>query len=86
MQATWVPNMRRRVFVLMLLLAVGSLLLGLDVIADGSWMTSMSADFDDDLFAEFFFFASLITPQGPVSDGPVAILTLLPSFPFLPPV
>jgi len=49
-------------------------------------MTSMSADFDDDLFAEFFFFASLITPQGPVSDGPVAILTLLPSFPFLPPV
>jgi len=80
------PNMRCGVFVLMLLLAVGSLLLGLDVIADGSWMTGMSADFDDDLRAEFFLFAFLLTAQGPVVNSPVAFLTLWADFPFLPPV
>jgi hypothetical protein len=73
-------------FLLMLLLAVGPLLLGLDVIADGSWMTDMSADFDDDLFAEFFFFTPLLTPQGPVVNSPIAFLAQLASFPSLPPV
>jgi len=86
MQTRWMPNMRRRVFVLMLLLAVGSLLLGLNVITDGSWMTGMSADLDDDLLAEFFLFASLLTTQGPVVNSPVAFLTLWAGFPFLPPV
>ena len=78
--------MQRRVFVLMLLLAVGSLLLGLNVITDGSWMTGMSADFDDDLRPEFFLFAFLLTTQGPVVNSPVAFLTLWAGFPFLPPV
>src|SRR5207244_13199917 len=86
MQTRWMPNMRRRVFVLKLLLAVGSLLLGLNVITDGSWMTGMSADLDDDLLAEFFLFASLLTTQGPVVNSPVAFLTLWAGFPFLPSV
>ena len=85
MQTRSLTNLRR-VFVLVILLAMGPLLLGLDVIADGNWMTGMSADFDDDLLAEFFFFAPLLTPQGPVVNSPVTFLSLLARFPFLPPV
>ena len=75
----------RVVFALVLILAVAPLLLGLDVIADGSWLTGISADSDDDLLAEFFHFAPVLTLQGPVVSDPIAFLALLASFPLYPP-
>ena len=85
MQTRWITNMCSRVFVLVLLLAVGPLLLGLDVIADGFWLTGMSADSADDMFVEFFLFAPVLTLRGPVVSSPTAFLTLLASFPSHPP-
>jgi hypothetical protein len=73
------------IFVLVLMLAVFPLLLGLDVIADGSWLTGISADADDNLCATFFHFAPALTLQGPVVNGPTAFRSLLVSFPFHPP-
>ena len=76
----------RVVFVLVLMLAVAPLLLGLDVIADGSWLTGISADSDDDLFAEFFPFAPVLTEEGPVVNSSVVFFLLVSSLPFHPPV
>lgn len=75
----------RVVFVLVLILAVAPLLLGLDAIADGFWLTGMSTDADDDQLAEFFHFAPVLTLQGPVVSDPIAFLALLASFPLYPP-
>ena len=75
----------RVVFALVLILAVAPLLLGLDVIADGSWLTGISADSDDDQLAEFFHFAPVLILQGPVVSDPIAFLALLASFPLYPP-
>jgi hypothetical protein len=75
----------RVVFVLVLMLAVAPQLLGLDVMADESWLTGVSADSDDDLFATFFYFAPVLPFQGPVVDSPLDFLTLLSSFPLHPP-
>jgi hypothetical protein len=72
-------------FVLVLMLAVFPLLLGIDGIAEGSWLTGISADADDNLFAMFFHFAPALTLQGPVVNGPTAFRSLLVRFPFHPP-
>ena len=85
MQDRWTTSACRVVFVLVLMLAAAPLLLGLDVIADGSWLTGMSADSADDLFVEFFLFAPVLTLRGPVVSSPTAFLTLLASFPSHPP-
>ena len=78
--------MRRKIFMLLLLVVAAPLLFGFGVFSAENWPAGTSMDFDDDdLRAELFPVSGRLALQGPVVNR-VAVLALLLSCPsFHPP-